>query len=182
MRFVSTRAAVAVLSLAALAGCDGDGGTGSQTLTPTDVGGVYQICSLTFTPEGGSPPPVDVRGRTMELNPVDPPVIRVGRQDPSFQLEYTRKGDVIKPRVEGSYTLSSAGIALGVGESSTAAGLLLPPRLQLRYGRSPQTLRVDMIPYAVARSAYERVAGQQYPNARDQIVGTLDGVFSTAGC
>ncbi len=182
---LSRIAPLALCALAVLPACGGDGGSGSASLTPDQVGAVYQVCSLVFTPEGGSPPPLDIRAAAMEMPAGDPPVLRVGRTVNSFELEYTRKGDILKPRFTGTYSAASDRIALNFASSgSVNDALLLPARLELSFRQSPQALEVSTyhVNHSVSRGDYERLAGQGYPNARDNIVGTLTGRFAVGGC
>lgn len=185
MRSRRTHRLLAVAPLFALAACGNDGGTGPERLTPEEVGGVYQICSLTFAPEGGSPPVLDVRAATMEMGAGAVRELTVGQTVREFSLEYTRRGDVLKRRFEGSYSTGSDRITLDfAGPVPVADALLLPQRLELEFRDSPRRLEISgsHARHSVRRADFERLSGQSYPNARDQIVGTLSGRFSTAGC
>ena len=175
--------ALALAALPALAACGGDGGTGAPPLTPSDVGGEYRLCSLTFTPDGGSPPPLDIRGAVMDTSAANAPVLRVGKTVASFELEYLKKNDVLRPRFEGSYSTRSDAISLSFSGSDVTQTLLLPQKLTLTYHGGPR--RFDIVGYSfysVSRTDFERVSGKSYPNARDQISGTLTGSFSEGTC
>lgn len=176
---------LALAPLLALAACGGDGGTGFDRLSSDEVGGVYQVCSLTFTPEGGSPPVLDIRGATMETGAQGMRALTLGRTVTDFTLEYTRRGDVITRRFEGAYDTGRETVVIDFDRTADIAdALLLPDRLELQFRDAPRRLEISGFhgSHSVRRSDYERLAGQQFPNARDQIVGRLSGTFSTAGC
>lgn len=184
----SRRPLVRLLALApvlALAACGGDGGTTPQRLTSEQVGAVYQVCSLTFTPEGGSPPALDIRAATMDAGASAVRELTLGRTVNDFSLEYTRRGDVLKRRFEGSYTTGIDRVFLNFnGGTAIGEAVLLPQRLELEFRENPQRLEISGVHarHTVSRADYERLAGQTYPNARDQIVGVLSGRFSTGAC
>jgi hypothetical protein len=183
MRSRGTRARLLALApiLAALAACGGDGGSGPDRLTPQQVGGVYQVCSLVFTPQGGSPPPLDIRAAAMETSGGAVRELALGRTVSDFSLEYTRKGDVLKRRFEGGYDTGTRSVSLSFDNASEVAGsLLLPRRLQLDYDAARGVLEVSSAHsfHNVSRANYERLSGQSFPNSRDQITGTLSGRFA----
>jgi hypothetical protein len=181
---VSRLLATALVLLPALAACGDDGGTGPARLTPDQVGAEYRICSLTFTPDGGSPPALDIRGAVMDTAADSGAVLRVGRTVESFELEYLKKGDVLRPRFQGSYGTGESDVTLSfAGGSEVTSTLLLPQKLKLVFQASPRKLGIQSDPfYTVSRTDYERVAGKGFPNARDQITGTLAGTFSEGAC
>ena len=173
----------AALLLPALAACGGDGGTGPARLSPDQVGAEYRICSLTFTPDGGSPPALDIRGAVMDPSAASGAVLRVGRTVASFELEYLKKGDVLRPRFQGSYGTGQNDVTLSFSGSDVTPTLLLPQKLTLVFQASPRKLGIQSDPfYTVSRADYERVAGKTYPNARDQITGSLAGTFAEGAC
>jgi hypothetical protein len=176
--------ALAALALPVLAACGGDGGTGSPSLTPAQVGGEYRLCSLTFTPEGGSPPALDIRGAVMDTSAANAPVLRVGRTESSFELEYLKKNDVLRPRFEGSYGTRSDAVSLSfAGGGEVTQTLLLPQKLTLAFRTGPRRFEISGYTfYTVSRGDFERVSGRSYPNARDQISGVLGGTFSEGAC
>ena len=170
-------ASLLVLAAMATAGC-GDS-SGPSRLTATDVGGTYQICSLVFTPEGGTPPAVDILAAATQPGGVRE--LRVGQTGSQFQLEYTRKGDVIRPRIEGTYSTSTRGITL-IPSSGEFAALLLPSRIEADFQASTRSLVISSPSYQVTRTNYEALSGQRFPTVRDQFNGTLAGRFSQSGC
>lgn len=187
MRFLST-AALALASVVVLAACGDGGGPGPDRLSKEEVGGVYQICSLVFTPEGGSPPPLDVRAATMELSAAGAvQTLTLGRTVQDFALEYTRRGDVLTRRFDGSYTTGTDRVFLNFDTGSAVAdALLLPDPLTVRFvdGAAGRRLEIDVPAgtHSVRRADFERLAGQSFPNARDNIVGTLTGRFAAGTC
>ncbi|MDB4950327.1 MAG: hypothetical protein JWM27_2976 [Gemmatimonadetes bacterium] len=177
-------AALALALLPALAACGGGSGTGGDALRPDQVGAEYHLCSLTFTPDGGSPPALDVRGAVMDTSPANLPVLRVGKTVAGFELEYLKKGDVLRPRFQGSYSTRADAVVLQFDGGGDLTGtLLLPQKLTLAFRAAPR--RLDLTGYGfytVSRSDYERVSGKSFPNARDQISGTLAGSLSEGAC
>jgi hypothetical protein len=184
-RYLRTHlAALAAALVPALAACSDGGGTGADRLSLEQVGAEYHLCSLTFTPEGGSPPALDIRGAVMDTAAGNLPVLRVGRTVASFELEYQKKGDVLRPRFQGSYSTGADDVTLSFGGGSdVTATLLLPQKLELAFQATPRKLGIRSEPfYSVSRTDYERVAGKSYPNARDQITGALAGTFAEGAC
>lgn len=178
-----TRAAAAA-ALLALAACGDDDGFGSDRLTPEEVSAVYQVCELRFTPEGGSPPALDIRARAMETSALEPAVLRVGRTVREFELEYTRRGDVVRPRFTGAYSTGSAEVYLSFAQGNVDDALLLPANLALDFSAAPKVLTISGAhgQHTVSKGDYEALAGQAYPNATAAIRGTLTGRFSAGGC
>jgi hypothetical protein len=166
--------------LSLLAGC-GDG-TGPRRLTGEDVGGVYQICSLVFTPEGGLPPAVDILAAATE--PSRPRELRVGRTSPEFQLEYTQKGDVLRRELRGSYQTGSRAVTLTFSSSPAELGAVLlpsatnPNRLVLDFQGG--SLQVSTPAYEVRKADYERLTGQSYPAVKERFNGILTGRFAAS--
>lgn len=174
-----------LLALPIVAACDGGRGmVDPQPLTSEQVGGVYTVCALVFTPASGSPPAVDIRAAAMELSAAPVPTLTIARTVRSFELEYTRRGDVIKHRVQGSYELGISDIVLTATTGASATALLLPNRLDLEFRAADKSLVVGSrhASHVVARADYERLAGQSYPNVTDQITGTLSGRFTSGSC
>jgi hypothetical protein len=178
------RAPFAAAALAALAACGGDDGFGADRLTPDQVSAVYEICELRFQPEGGSPPALDIRAATMEPLAQDPPVLRVARTTREFELEFTRRGDVVRPRFSGTYTTGASQVYLAFTQGSVDDELLLPSAVQLDFTDAPRTLWISNQhgQHAVSKADYEALAGQAYPNATSTIRGVLSGRFSAGGC
>ncbi len=158
--------------------------TGPQRLTLSEVGGVYQICSLVFTPEGGLPPAVDLVAQSME--PSRPRELRLGRTTPEFQLEYTLKGDVLRRDLRGSYETGTRTVTLTFTSSAAETGALLLPSStgpnRLVLGFEGGSLQVSTPAYEVRKVDYERLTGQSYPAVKERFNGTLTGRFSSGSC
>jgi hypothetical protein len=108
----------------------------------------------------------------------------VGRTVSSFELEYLKRNDVLRPRFEGSYSTRSDAVSLSFsGGSEVTQTLLLPQKLMLAFRTGPRRFEISGYTfYGVSRSDFERVSGKSFPNARDQISGTLAGTFAEGIC
>lgn len=184
------------LALAALpvlaAACGGrSGGTGGDRLSPAEVAGVYQICSLRFQPTQGALPAADVL--TVAANPAPP----VGKPLPSltlsgttrvFELVYTRRSDNFLQQTRGSVELRQSSVVVSVGTGGASATiaqeLLLPTSWELRFQADPNRLSGDAssASYEVARADYARAAGITEDGLQPRISGRLTASLSTAGC
>lgn len=174
-----------------LAAC-GRSSTGpTQELMAADVGGIYDICALSFQPSGAIIPAVDIRTAVMRLDADAPtaPRLLLGRTVQEFELEYTRQDDVLRDRAQGFYAIRGRTVELQLDGSPSAETvrnrLVLPPRLTLDFQATPQQLTVSEAAHGdhvVSRANYERLRGETDPNLPDSIRGTLRGEFSTAGC
>lgn len=174
-----------------LAACSRSSTGPSAELMANDVGGVYQICALSFHPSGAIIPAVDIRAAVMETgsDAVTPARLRLGRTTQEFVLEYTRQGDVLDDRAQGWYTIRGRTVELQLDGSSSAetvrTRLVLPPALTLDFQATPQHLTISETAHGdhvVSRADYERLRGEPDPNLPETIRGTLRGEFSTAGC
>jgi len=181
---------VSLALILVLAGC-GRSSTGvSDELLTSDVGGIYQICSLTFNPSGTIIPLVDIRESVMETGDaaVTPAQLVIGQLTREFELEYTRKGDVLRDRAEGLYAIRGHTLELdleGTPAATVRGRLALPTRLALDFQAAPRRLTISEelhSDHAVSRADYERLRGESDPNLPDTIRGSLRGEFSTAGC
>lgn len=158
------------------------------SLSPQEVGGSYRICSLTFTPDGGFLPTVDIRGAVMETDPQDglpEPFLRLSATSTVFQLEYTPIGDFVRAGFEGSYETGAASVQIPFANAADAMhDLLLPSMLELHFADAPRTLVISEFHAAhfVPRAHYSRLSGVSQTNLPNSIRGALEGHFQVGGC
>ncbi|CAN5646369.1 hypothetical protein BH23GEM8_BH23GEM8_13650 [soil metagenome] len=181
------RSAALLTSLAAAA-CGGAVPVGPVLLTQDEVGGVYAACSMEFRPTGLAS--VDLLLAATEQNPAPPlpvPNLKLSRQVPSFELEYTPRGDVLPVRLTGTYVLGASTVRLEFAASPSAleSALLLTNSVPLSFSREPTELTIASPRYSVARQEYGRLAGlsqDEMRNLQDRIEGTLTGRFARGPC
>jgi hypothetical protein len=176
---------ICALGAAALLATGCDESTGPQ-LSVDKVAGVYQLCSLTFTPTNTALPSVDVRAAAIESDPTDGlprPNLKLDT-DRSFEFEYVAKGRVRPSRPSGTYSLRADGVTVNFGGSSAEVSsvLLLPSRLSLELVESPKALVASGTgaTYSVARGDYARLAGVQEAGLAGQIPGSASARFATS--
>ena len=182
-----------VLPLAAIAvaaACDGGGGTTPpDRLTPGDVQGVYNVCSLRFTPVQNALPPANLL--QFVVNPVppapkQPPSLTLSGQTASYQLLYTRRSDAFTQDLRGTVALGVDEIILSIPDEATTEvrqELLLPGQLLLHFSDNPRRLTsVGEMGYNVRRADYARAAGITEDGLQDRIAGSLTGVFAVGAC
>lgn len=185
-------AALAAALLLPLSGC-GDSSTEPLRLTRDEVGGVYQLCSLSFAPTGDLLPVVDVRAaatNSSNQGSVPPPALRLGLTSSEFQLEYAPKDDVIIRRLEGTYSLGTVSTGAVTLDFSAAAGaralseMLLPDPLRLSYQAATASLVTSgsQASYTVARADYARLANRDETNLPAQIEGRVSARFLKGSC
>lgn len=185
-------AALAAALLLPLSGC-GDSSTEPLRLTRDEVGGVYQLCSLSFAPAGNLLPVVDVRAaatNTSNQASVPPPSLRLSLTGSEFQFEYAPKDDVIIRRREGAYSLGTVSSGAVTLDFSAAAGaqvlseLLLPDPLRLSYQDATASLVTagNQATYTVARADYARLANRDETNLPAQIEGSVSARFLKGSC
>lgn len=187
-RTLSRLLAPAALLLAAA--CDGGGGSDIDRLTPGEVQGVYQICSLRFTPEQTALPAADLLASVIHTTPP------AGKPTPTltlsaagqYELVYTRRSDAFLQQLRGEvdeYRASSLILDLPTAdESAITREALLPPNFSLAFTASPRRLTPisSGVVYSVRRADYARAAGITEAGLQDRISGSLSGTFAVGGC
>ena len=168
--------------LALLAACGDD----PVLPTPEEVGGIYQVCSLAFTPGGGTLPAVNLRAAAIDttLGTANPALLTLSTQQGLFELQYTPKGDVLAQRPAGTYTTATGAVTLAFTDPArVASALLLPARVRLETRTGPKALVVpeSATAYRVPRADYARLAGISQTNLPAEIEGTLSGRFVVTG-
>ncbi len=179
---------LAPLFLLALAACGSDG-TGPARLTPEEVGGTYEVCSLVFQPQNTLLPAVDARARGIDTSPNARlrASLRLRSDQRDFSLEYTSPppNDAIG-QLGGSYQLGSSTVTLVFsGAASARSALMLPSRLELEFQPTPRqqlTSTQNATPFTVPRTDYARLAGVGEGSLAEQIHGTLSARFAVGSC
>jgi len=179
---------LALCAAAVLPAC-GDGGTTEQRLTPGDVGGVYSVCSLRFTPSQTAFPVADLLATVVNPTPPapkQPPSLTLSGQAYAYQLIYTRRSDNFLQQLNGGVSLHQSEIAIDLpdeGESEVVRELLLPPVLAFTFADNPRRLSTaGSLTYTVRRSEYARAAGISEEGLQDRISGQLNATFTTGSC
>lgn len=176
------RSLLLVAVLATAAGCGRDG-TGPSGLTPEQVGGMYHICELDFTPNNpGLFPPVDIRA-TMDTTPeaAVPARLWVSEASREFALTYIRAnlfnhhdGEYRTGRNNVEITFANPGMVL--------TRLLLPGVVNLEFQAQPRQLRFARSNHDVSGLAYATLRGLPGDDAPPTIRGTISGRFRVGGC
>lgn len=170
-----------LLATAALLGaCGDDGPTGPAQLTPQQVQGIYQLCSLRFTPTNAQLRQVAIDSAAVQPRSGSGSSAQLGlNQDRSFELEYFPRGFNTDTELPGTYSLGANTVTLTFNNAATAgANLLLPREVRLAYGSSDRSLTVvSQGEYTVPRSRYSQLSGVSEAGLAEQIPGTLSGRF-----
>ncbi len=162
-------------------------GDSTGPVTAEDVGGVYQVCSLAFTPGGGTLPTVNVRAAVMDTTPgsPNPASLTLSTQVRDFELAYTPRNDVLVRRPSGTYEAGRNTVTLAFTDAvQVASTLLLPPRFRLEVQTSPKAFHAspeNQDVYRVARADYARLAGISQTNLPEQIEGNASARFVITG-
>jgi hypothetical protein len=179
---------VIIPAFALLAACNGGGGgTGSDPLTPQEVAGVYEMCSLRFQPSNGALPAANLFASVIDTTPP------AGRPEPTvalaangtYDLAYTDQSTQFLEQVRGSIGYREDQITLSFPSSDpNAAALLMPHTLLLTYDATAHTFSGDAagFPYPVTRVDYAAAAGISQEGLQSTINGTLQVSFALGGC
>jgi len=185
------RNAAAVICAAVLAGCSGAPGTGTPTLTPADVQGVYRICALRFTPVQTALPAVDLLARVVDPAPAPPAQgasLTLSGVAPEFELVYAHHGDGVLRQVRGDMEFGTGSVFLYLTSQSPTIvqqeALLPPNHLDLVFHASPRRLTAgdEVSSYYVRRSDYTSAAGISEEGLQDRILGHVSASFSVDAC
>lgn len=181
-------ALVLPLLAAALAAC-GKGGTDVPRLTPAEVAGVYNICSLRFIPLQGALPAANLLQSVINVTPPapkQPPSLTLSGTQSQFQLVYTRKSDNFLQTVTGGVHFYTGEIAIDFpdpDQSEIVRELLLPTQLWLGFTATPSRLGTSTsLTYSVRRADYARAAGITEEGLQQSITGQLTATFATGAC
>jgi len=189
MRPQSVLALAFPLCAAALAACNGGGGTNAQRLSPQQVQGVYAVCSLRFRPSQSALPVADLLQTIISTNPPSPkqpPSLTLSGQAADYQLLYTRRSDSFTQELRGGLSYGGTAVFADLPDENSSdvrRELLLPGTVQLNYSDAPRRLTVASgASYTVRRSDYAKAAGITEEGLQDRIGGSLEGTFAVGGC
>jgi hypothetical protein len=165
-----------------LAACDDDG-TGPERLTGEDVAGFYDVCSLTFTPEGDLPVVAIDEAAFAQGEQIRVPQLIVNPSR-TFELSFTPEGQLSDEELRGTLDLGvnrvRARFTTGTVDRSD---FLLPAEFTLNFQESPQTLRLERSPvFNVARADFARLAGISESGLAQQIPGRFSARFAVGSC
>src|SRR4051794_16972469 len=179
---------LALCAAAVLPAC-GDGGTDPQRLTPNEVGGVYSVCSLRFTPTQTAFPAANLLATVVNPTPPapkQPPSLTLSGQANAYQLIYTRRSDNFLQQLNGGVDLRQSEVVADFpdeGASEVVRELLLPSALAFTFADGPKRLTsAGSLTYSVRRSDYARAAGISEEGLQERISGHLDATFTTGAC
>jgi hypothetical protein len=177
---------VVLPAFALLAACGGDGGTNTNPLTPEEVVGVYELCTLRFQPSNGALRAADLLTSVIDTTPP------ANRPQPSialaangvYDLAYTDAQTQFLEQVRGSIGYREDQISLSMPSTATAAALLMPRTLLLNYDATARRFTGDAagFPYPVARADYASAAGISEEGLQSTLNGTLQVTFALDGC
>jgi hypothetical protein len=181
------RTFVILPALALLAACDGGGGSRSNPLTPQEVSGVYNLCTLRFQPSNGALPAANLLTTVVDTTPPGgrPEATVALAANGTYDLAYTEASTAFIQQIRGSIGYREDQISLTFPQSSaSAAALLLPRTLLLGYNASTRQLTGDQsgFPYPVTRADYASAAGISQEGLQPTINGNAQVVFSEGAC
>lgn len=173
-------------ALTLLAACDGGGGSGSDRLTPQEVAGVYNLCTVRFQPANPVLPVADLLTTVIDTTPPAgrPEATIALATNGSYDLVYTAVETAFVEQVRGSISYHETAIALSVPTEQQATVLLLPRPLILSFNSAAGRLTGDAseTPHAVARYDYARAAGISEDGLQNTINGVTKVVFAQGAC
>ncbi|HEX2076745.1 MAG TPA: hypothetical protein VHG08_03520 [Longimicrobium sp.] len=183
------RRALALLpALALLAACDGDGGSGSDRITPEEVAGVYNLCTLRFQPTNAALPRADLLISVVDTTPPAgrPEATLALAENGTYDLVYTAQSTAFLEQIRGSIDYREDEIVLNIpSNDEKAAALLFPSRtLLLAWNASAKRLTGDAagFPFAVARGHYAAAAGISEEGLQNTINGQLSVGLAQGAC
>lgn len=179
----------ALLAAAALAACNGDGGTSVERLTAAEVAGVYHVCTLRFAPSNAALPPADLLTSVVDTTPpAGRPAFTIALTPAGiYDVLYTRN-DAVGQQLRGSLSFGQTTVTLNFAsqDSEVTQELLLPRPLTLQFtaaGAGAARLQAGGgIPYPVARANYASAAGISQEGLQPTINGSLTAVLVDGGC
>jgi hypothetical protein len=179
------RAALIAAALPLAAACN-DGGSGPDRLTAEAVAGVYNLCSLKFSPANNILPVADLMTAVVDTTPpAGRPEATVSLANGVYDLVYTRTGDAFLRQLQGSVNYGSTSVTLQApSESAIISELLLPQPLTLTFisGAQKGLAGQTQFTYSVTREAYARAINSNGQGLAPTITGSMTMSLSTAPC
>ena len=183
--FLRAGALAAALPLL-VAACDSGGGSGPDRLTPGDVAGVYNLCSLRFAPTNNILPVADLLAAVVDTTPpAGRPEATVSLANGTYDLVYTRGGDAFLRQLQGTVSYGTTTITLNASDDNPVVReLLLPTPITFSFvdGAQRGLGAQSQFSYVVARADYARATGSSETGLAATISGTLNASFSAAPC
>jgi hypothetical protein len=178
---------VIVPAFTLLAACDGGRGTRSDPLTPQEVTGVYELCTLRFQPSNAALRAADLLTSVVDTTPpANRPLPSIAlASNGTYDLAYTDAQTQFLEQIRGSIGYREDQITLSFSSSdATAATLLMPRTLLLNYDATEHRFTGDAagFPYPVARADYASAAGISEEGLQNTLNGTLQVMFDLDGC
>lgn len=161
-----------------------------DTLTPAEVGGVYAVCELRFTPSHGGLPEADVLAAVIDAAPAEgpPPSLTLSGTAPEFELVYVRRRDGSVQRLGGEMEYGEGSVFLYSTSrlpSAVPFEALLPwAHLDLVFHAATRRLTagVEVSAYSVRRGDYAAAAGIGTEGLPDRIWGHITAAFAEGTC
>lgn len=179
------RAGLFAAALPLLAAC-GDDGAGPDRLAPGDVAGVYNVCTLRFTPTNSILPVADLLTTVVDTTPPAPtrPEATIAFANGAYDLVYTRLSDTFLQQVRGDVAYGTNNVTLTLPTNQATTELLLPRPLALDFtaGASKQLSAQTPFVHSVARADYARAIGSNGQGLAETIQGRMTVTLSTAAC
>ena len=184
---------IRILGAAALApalACYDAGFPAPDPLTPAEVGGVYQVCELRFTPSQGGLPTADVLAAVIDAAPAagPPPSLTLSGTAPEFELVYVRRRDGAVQRLGGEMEYGEGSVFLYARSQLPSAvpfeALLPPAHLDLVFHAATGRLTAgaEVSAYTVRRADYAAAAGIGPEGLPDRIWGHVTAAFAQGSC
>ena len=175
----------AAIILAAPA-CNNDDLLPPGVLTPGDVAGTYQACTIRFVPTSNALPTADLLIAAVDTTPPaggSEPLLQLNNTG-SFTLTYTRLSDAFVRSLGGGAGYGQGAVLLPLS-SAVSNELLLPPSLELAFAGSPKRLTAGATEngeYSVDRTRYSQLTGVAEGSLPAQVAGRITASFTTGSC
>ena len=185
------RPAHAAFAALALAACTSTGTGGGDVLAPAEVGGVYRVCALRFTPVQTALPAADLLASVIDTTSGPGHVgasLTLSGTAPAFELVYASLVSGTLRQVRGDVEFGGHSVFLFLTSQSPTIiqqeALLPPSHLDLVFDAAARRLTAgdEVGAYQVRRSDYARAAGITEEGLQDRILGHVTATFSEGPC